>query len=232
MNKIINLKLTVAATVAALTILSAQPTQAALSYVFGAQNTDGMYLASSTVATKLPVAVGSVALLGFYSSAVSSSTFTSYTSGSQFLTGFTQLGATTVGGSGVGGEAGLFSGGATITTATGDAYIGKQLFYIVGNASTIAASTQLGVFTKNSGTWIIPTNPTAVTPTTVTTDINQIAKDSTGVIFGSYLANGGAYGGAFKLAAINVAAIPEPSVASLLALGTVGLVALRARRKS
>jgi len=31
---------------------------------------------------------------------------------------------------------------------------------------------------------------------------------------------------------VNLAAIPEPSVASLLALGTVGLVALRVRRKS
>jgi hypothetical protein len=31
---------------------------------------------------------------------------------------------------------------------------------------------------------------------------------------------------------VNLAAVPEPSVASLLALGTVGLVALRARRKS
>jgi hypothetical protein len=31
---------------------------------------------------------------------------------------------------------------------------------------------------------------------------------------------------------VNLAAVPEPSVASLLALGTVGLVALRVRRKS
>jgi len=31
---------------------------------------------------------------------------------------------------------------------------------------------------------------------------------------------------------VNLAAVPEPSVASLFALGTVGLVALRARRKS
>jgi hypothetical protein len=230
MKKNIKSKLIVTLAVAALTTLETQTAQAALAYVFGAQNTDGMYLASSTTVTKLPVAVGSVALLGFYSLPVTSSTFNSYTSASQFLQNFTQLGATTVGGTGVGGEAGLFSGGATISNATGDAYIGKQLFYIVGNASTVAASTQMGVFTKNSGTWIIPTNPTAVTPVTVTTDINQVAKNSSGILFGSILTGGGEYGDAFKLATVN--AIPEPSSASLLALGVAGLVALRVRRKS
>jgi hypothetical protein len=45
----------------------------------------------------------------------------------------------------------------------------------------------------------------------------------------SLVTNGG---GAYVLTVSNLAAIPEPSVASLLALGTVGLVALRVRRKS
>jgi len=38
--------------------------------------------------------------------------------------------------------------------------------------------------------------------------------------------------GLYTLTVANLAAVPEPSVASLFALGTVGLVALRARRKS
>jgi len=45
---------------------------------------------------------------------------------------------------------------------------------------------------------------------------------------GSYSFNGGNQ----IIGVVNLAAVPEPSVASLFALGTVGLVALRARRKS
>jgi len=59
-----------------------------------------------------------------------------------------------------------------------------------------------------------------------------LATDVSNVVFGW---NGG---GAINTtilgiqSTVNLAAVPEPSVASLFALGTVGLVALRARRKS
>jgi len=125
------------------------------------------------------------------------------------------------------GEAGSFAAGYTIPTGT-DTYVGKQLAYLVGNASSIASSTQLGVFTSSS--WIVPTNPTGALPATLSTDIDGLA--TSGILFGSFLANGGTYADAYKLATINIASVPEPSVASLFALGTVGLVALRARRKS
>jgi hypothetical protein len=38
--------------------------------------------------------------------------------------------------------------------------------------------------------------------------------------------------GLYTVNVIDLSAVPEPSVVSLLALGTVGLVVLRARRKS
>jgi len=197
----------------------------AITLVWGGQNDDNFALATSTVASKLPVASGSIALLGFFSSPVSVSTFSSYTLSTQFLTNFTQLSSTTVG-SGTG-MAGTFGGGGSITTPTGSIYDGKQLAYIVGNASTIAASTQLGVFTKS--TWLIPVNPTGPTPIVYTTDINQVQNDANSILFGSFLASGGSYGAdAYKLAVI----IPEPSSASLLILGVAGLAALRIRRKS
>jgi hypothetical protein len=55
---------------------------------------------------------------------------------------------------------------------------------------------------------------------------------STGTVaqVGSYSYGGG--NETIGLANLSLSAIPEPSVASLLALGTVGLVALRVRRKS
>ena len=209
-------------------ILGMGKAQAALTLTWGAQNTDTLVLAASTVPSRLDVPLNSIALYGVFNTAVTQSTFSAYTTASQFLTGFTQLASSTIG-SGTG-QAGTFGGGGTITTGT-DTYLGKQLYYIIGNASTIAASTQLGVFTKS--TWLVPTNPTGPTPTGYTTDINQVGNTTSSILFGSYIAGGG-FGGAngYKLAAMNLAAVPEPSVASLLALGTVGLVALRARRKS
>ena len=199
---------------------------AAISLVWGGQIDDNFALATSTTASKLPVAIGSIALLGFYSSPVSVSTFSSYTSATQFLNNFTQLSSTTVGSGGTA-LAGTFGGGGTITTATGSIYDGKQLAYVVGNASTIATSTQLGVFTKS--TWLIPMNPTGPISTLFSTDINQVQNDANSILFGSFLASGGSYGAdAYKLAVI----IPEPSSASLLALGVAGLGALRIRRKS
>jgi len=55
---------------------------------------------------------------------------------------------------------------------------------------------------------------------------NLVAAD---VLVGSFSPS---YASNYSIQLSSVAAIPEPSVASLLALGTVGLVALRARRKS
>lgn len=217
------LKSQIAGTVIAIVlglIISPSSGRAAITLVWGAQNDDNFALAASDLTTKLPTTIGSVALLGFYTSPVSASTFSAYTTANQFLTNFTQLAATTVGnGTSL---AGTFAGGGTISTATGSIYEGKQLFYVVGNASTVSASTQMGVFTKS--TWIIPVNPTGPTPTTYTTDINQVTNDASSILFGSFLANGGSYGAdAYKLAAV----IPEPSSMSLLVMGLASALAFR-----
>lgn len=222
-----NLKSQIAGIVIAFALglmISPSSGRAAITLVWGAQNDDNFALAASDLATKLPTTIGSVALLGFYNSPVTASTFSAYTSASQFLTNFTQLAATTVGnGTSL---AGTFSGGGSISTATGSIYDGKQLFYLVGNAATVSASTQMGVFTKSS--WIVPANPSGPTPTTYTTDINQVTNDASSILFGSFLANGGSYGtDAYKLQAV----IPEPATGSLLMIGAVGLLALRRLRK-
>ena len=59
-----------------------------------------------------------------------------------------------------------------------------------------------------------------------------LPTDVSAVVFGWN--GGGAINTTLKgiQSTVNLAAVPEPSVASLFALGTVGLVALRARRKS
>ena len=223
MKKINKAKLAMKAIIVGFTLMTIQQSEAAVTITYGAQIGDTFALATSTLVAKNPVAVGSIVSLGYYDSVVTPSQFSAYTSASQFLTGWTQLATTTMGfGTG---EAGSFAAGFTISTGT-NTYVGKQLSYIVGNASTIASSTQLGVFTSPS--WQVPTNPTGALPATLSTDIDGLA--TSGVLYGSFLANGGTYADAYKLATIN--AIPEPSSASLLALGVAGLVALRARRKS
>jgi hypothetical protein len=212
---------------AVIMLLGTAKTQAALTITWGAQTDDSFVLAASTIPTRIDVPLNSAAVAGVFSSAVSKSTFSAYKTASEFLTGFTQLASSTIGnGTSM---AGTFGGGGTIATGT-DTYVGKQLYYIIGNASTIATSTQLGVFTKS--TWVIPTNPTGPTPTSFVTDINQVTNDTSSILFGGYLAGGGmTISGSTRADAYQLNLIPEPSSASLLALGVAGLVALRARRK-
>jgi hypothetical protein len=71
-------------------------------------------------------------------------------------------------------------------------------------------------------TWVMPTLEFGLTQTIYAPTANAVA------VVGSYDFAGGNQ----IVTLTNLAAIPEPSVASLLALGTVGLVALRVRRKS
>jgi len=71
-------------------------------------------------------------------------------------------------------------------------------------------------------TWKIPSFDLGTSVTTFS------LNTTTSALAGTYSFNGGAQ----IIGLTNLAAVPEPSVASLFALGTVGLVALRARRKS
>ena len=198
--------------------------QTAQTIVFGAQTDDSLGLQNGTA-----VPLNSQILLGYYTVAVTSSTFTAFTSASQFLNNFTQLGSATMGfdvdsDPGTPNEAGLFAGGANILTGVAT-HNGKQLVYIVGNSSTIAASSQLGVFTSTS--WILPNNPSGPTPQVVSTDINQVLNNSSGILFGGFTTAGGPYGDLYRLQVV----IPEPSTASLMMIGAAGLVALRRLRK-
>ena len=169
---------------------------------------------------------GGVFQIGYYSSPLTSSYFSGLTTASSFETGWTLLASSTAN---TYDYQGLRS--ASIELATGvNTYEGKTLTMLVGNAGTISGSSQVGVFSNSS--WIIPANPTGITPGDFGADIFD---SGTVAYFGSLSLGTGAYAGdgvvnSARLATVN--AIPEPSSASLLALGVAGLVALRARRKS
>jgi len=98
---------------------------------------------------------------------------------------------------------------------------GKAFSLVIFNAATSAAATQAGVFTGTSA-WAITTQFDNSSPDL--TDFSLPAASFTAVVGSSSTTSGDRF---FQLATI-----PEPSSASLLALGVAGLVALRARRKS
>jgi len=195
---------------------------AALNIVGSAQGSYNLALSTGAI---LPD--GALFQVGYYNSALSAGYFSGLTSASQFETGWTSIASSTANQYG-------YSGLRSATLSLGDSintYQGKTLTLLVGNASTIASSTEVGVFSNSI--WIVPTNTAAITPTDLGIDVSD---EGTVALFGSLRLGAGAYPpdavNSANLASINIAAIPEPSVASLLALGTVGLVALRVRRKS
>jgi len=191
---------------------------AAISITGTAANSYNFALSNGAVLTD-----GGLFQIGFYSSALSNSYFRGLTAASQFETGWTSLASSTAN---TFDYAGLRS--ATADLATGvNTYAGKTLVMLVGNRSTIASSTEVGVF-SNTG-WVFPANPTGDVPDAFGVDIESVG---TLAYFGSLSLGTGAYAGDGVVNSANLQAIPEPSSASLLALGVAGLVALRARRKS
>jgi hypothetical protein len=187
------------------------------------QNTYNFALANGSI---LPD--GGIFEFGYYSSAVSSTYFQGLESASQFLTGWTSLGSSTA-------NAFDFAGLRAASRSIADGittYDGKSILMIVGNAGTISGSQQIGVFSNSN--WVVPASVTGPVEALGSFDISDAG---TTAVFGSLSLGTGAFpsdnvSNSARLAELSVAAIPEPSVASLLALGTVGLVALRARRKS
>ena len=166
---------------------------------------------------------GAIFQIGYYDRAVTSASFSGLSSASAFETGWTSLASSTANAFET---PGLRS--ATADLATGiNTYEGKSIVMLVFNASTISGSTQAGVFSNSS--WIVPVNPTGITPTDYAFDVSDVGTQA---LFGSLSLGTGAYAaeGVVNSARLNV--IPEPSSVSLLALGVAGLVALRARRKS
>lgn len=167
---------------------------------------------------------GGIFTIGYYSSPLSASYFSGLTTASSFETGWTSLASSA---SNTYDYQGLRS--ASIELATGvNTYEGKTLTMLVGNAGTISGSSQVGVFSNSA--WIIPANPTGITPGDFGADIFD---SGTVAYFGSLSLGTGAYAGDGVVNSARLAnVIPEPSSASLLAIGVAGLVALRARRKS
>jgi hypothetical protein len=191
---------------------------AAISITGGAANSYNFALSTGAV---LPD--GGVFQIGVYSTALSTTYFEGLTTASQFQSNWTLLASSV---DNTFGYAGLRS--ATADLATGvNTYAGKTLTMLVGNASTIASSTELGVFSNTA--WVIPANPTGDVPEAFGVDIQEVG---TIAYFGSLTLGTGAYAVDGVVNSANILPIPEPSSASLLALGMAGLVALRARRKS
>jgi len=207
----------------------AQTTHAALSITGSAFDS-----VSIGLSTGVNLSTGFVSL-GYYSSAPTTSLFSSYTSASSFLNNFTSIASGSTGiDTGSAYYPALFSVNATRANGATDV-LNKQFYLLIGNGASISASTQLGVLTDS--TWVITSNPSGATPVAITFEVAAVASNSADRLWGTFsagtspmLADGVA--DQFKLQAVDLAAVPEPSVASLFALGTVGLVALRARRKS
>jgi hypothetical protein len=190
----------------------------ALTIVGSSQNSYNFALSSGAV---LPN--GGVFQIGYYSTPLTASYFSGLATTSAFETGWTSLASST---ENAFGYAGLRS--ASIALATGvNTHEGKTLAMLVGNAGTISGSSEVGVFSNSA--WIIPANPTGITPGDLGADIFD---SGTVAYFGLLSLGTGAYAGDGVVNSANLQAIPEPSSASLLAIGVAGLVALRVRRKS
>ena len=199
--------------------LSVNSGYSALTIVGSSQNSYNFALSTGAV---LPN--GGVFQIGYYSTPLTTSYFSALATSSEFETGWTMLASST---DNAFGYDGLRS--ASIALATGvNTHEGKTLAMLVGNAGTISGSSEVGVFSNSA--WIIPANPTGITPGDFGADIFD---DGTVAYFGSLNLGGGAYPLDGVENSANLAVIiPEPSSASLLALGVAGLVALRVRRKS
>ena len=110
-----------------------------------------------------------------------------------------------------------------VTYANYGAGTGAQLWAFYGTGSEIAIVTD--------STWTVPANNASG----LTIGTAQLASSGSGVASELLLAKYTDYASGSDLIgslAITQTIIPEPSSASLLALGLAGLVALRARRKS
>ena len=165
-----------------------------------------------------------VVKMGYYTVLPTAVTFNGYTSATQFQNNFVTMSSN---GMGIESYSSLLS--TTLEVPTGvSTYAGVQVFLLVGNGSLLSNSTQIGVFSKAS--WIVPANPTGPTPDPVSFELSTVLPGE--ILYGSFTAGNGAYSGDGVVDSFNLqTVVPEPSTASLMLLGSVGLVALRRLRK-
>jgi len=165
--------------------------------------------------------------IGFYSSGVTRSQFEAFTSASSFLTDWTAMAVGTATAFDIQGLTSV-----SINLPTGqNSYLGKQMYFLIGNNTTIAGSSQLGVFTSSS--WIVPTNPTSEVPDVWDFDISTAAQ----ILFGSFQATQGI---TYNDGTANItldeyrlqAVIPEPNTFALLLGGLTALLVARRRSVS
>jgi len=118
----------------------------------------------------------------------------------------------------------------------GSTALGTRLFaWVQNNATPSASATAWAVLSGTIGGSDIY-SPMWLAPSSTATDVNVVEAGQTVTTLFAGLNAAIVPSTAFDTTGANLnfqlAAVPEPSVASLFALGTVGLVALRARRKS
>lgn len=165
--------------------------------------------------------------IGFYSSGVTRSQLEAFTSASSFLTDWTSMAVGTATAFDI---QGLTSVSVNLPTGQ-NSYFGKQMYFLIGNSTTIAGSSQLGVFTSSS--WIVPTNPTSEVPDVWDFDISTAAQ----ILFGSFQATQGI---TYNDGTANIildeyrlqAVIPEPNTFALLLGGLTALLVARRRSVS
>jgi hypothetical protein len=129
----------------------------------------------------------------------------------------------------IGGKVNSFATSAIDTTA----FVGSKILAIVGEGTSFsrAAGSKVAIVSSSLGTGLTAWSVAApdASPLAVTMSLGVANFDQ--IYAGTYTASVGNIGaGPSRYDTITV--IPEPSSASLLALGVAGLVALRVRRKS
>ena len=185
--------------------------------------------------------IGDQVRVGFFSSSSNLSTVVtnwnsgSYANLSAFSTAlnaiFTPIGETGFSGTASGGKVtindkqnlatldGAITFNITGLDPVGSGHGGKRIYLWATDDATWSSATALAIVTDVS--WIVP----SANASNVTVNTAYINLDSSGeLIFGK--------SGPLVSGVNSISLIPEPSSASLLALGMAGLVALRARRKS
>ena len=127
------------------------------------------------------------------------------------------------------GKVNSFATSAIDTTA----FVGSKILAIVGEGATFSrdAGSKVAIVSSSFGTgltaWSVAAPDSSPTPVTMVLGIANFDQ----IYAGTYAASvGNISNGPSRFDTITV--IPEPSSASLLALGVAGLVALRVRRKS
>lgn len=152
--------------------------------------------------------------------------FSTFTTASQFVSAFTAWSGTgTFAAPGAFGTRGAFTNAAGANNVTGSAFNTKNMFLFVGNASSLATSTEF---------LVLKTNFTfnAADDSTPTPIVNTITSANSQVLFGGTIADlrttnaDASVTPGFRTAGFTV--VPEPSSLLLGAVGALGL--LRRRR--